>query len=180
MDYFPDPEPWNYEADFAAKKRNKLICPKVRVHKESQRNSQWREVKVGSGWTLYLISEGEALDGRTEDLRSHFRILLRGVLHSQIFIIVCVKKQGTDPFLSFKPNFVQSERDQEDVTLTISVDNLIDLVRVVWVLGVILYHLEAHGQVVESAAEVGFPPCLVVGELVDFATCYGPCLSTRI
>lgn len=89
-------------------------------------------------------------------------------------------EKGTDPFLSFKPNFVQSERDRGDVTLTISVDNLIDLMRVVRVLGVILYHLEAYGQVVESAAEVGFPPCLVVGELVDFAACYSPCLSTRV
>lgn len=67
-----------------------------------------------------------------------------------------------------------------DVTLTVSVDDLIDLMRVVRDLGVVLYHLEAHGQVVESAAEVGFPPCLVVGELVDFATCYSPCLSTRV
>lgn len=64
-----------------------------------------------------------------------------------------------------------------DVTLTVSVDDLIDLVRVVRDLGVVLYHLEAHGQVVESAAEVGFPPRLVVGELVDLATCYSPCLS---
>lgn len=108
-------------------------------------------------------------------------------MRSQIFIIVCAKKQGTDPLFEFQTKLctlrllrVQSERDRGDVTLTISVDNLIDLMRVVRVLGVILYHLEAHGQVVESAAEVGFPPCLVVGELVDFATCYSPCLSTRV
>lgn len=84
------------------KKRHKLICPKVWVHKESQRNSQWREVKVGSGWTLYLASEGEALDGRAVDVRSHVRILLRGVLRSQIFIIVCVEKTRNRSLFEFQ------------------------------------------------------------------------------
>ena len=59
--------------------------------------------------------------------------------------------------------------------LTLSVDNLIDFMRVV-TLGVILYHLEAHREVVQSTSEVGFPPGLVVGVLSDFATCYCPSL----
>lgn len=62
--------------------------------------------------------------------------------------------------------------------LTFGVDDLVDLVRVVRILGIVLHHLEAHGQVVEGAAEIGFPSRLVVGELVDFAACYSPGLST--
>lgn len=49
--------------------------------------------------------------------------------------------------------------------------------RVVGVLGVVLHHPEAHGQVVEGAAEIGFPSRLVVGELVDFTAGYSPGLS---
>lgn len=64
-----------------------------------------------------------------------------------------------------------------NLPLTFGVDNLVDLMRVVRVLGIVLYHLEAHGQVVEGAAEIGFPSRLVVGELVDFATGYSPGLS---
>lgn len=66
----------------------------------------------------------------------------------------------------------------DEVCLTLSVDNLIDFMRVIRILGIVLNHLEAHGKVVQSAAEVGFPPGLVVGELVDFATCHRPRLST--
>lgn len=65
------------------------------------------------------------------------------------------------------------------VCLTLSVDNLIDFMRVIRILGIVLYHLEAHREVVQSASEVGFPPGLVVGELVDFTTCYCPRLSDR-
>ena len=64
------------------------------------------------------------------------------------------------------------------VTLTLSVDDLIDFMWVIRILGIVLYHLEAHRQVVQRASEVGFPPGLVVGELVDFPTGYCPCLST--
>lgn len=48
--------------------------------------------------------------------------------------------------------------------------------RVVGIPGVILDHLEAHGEVVESAPEVGFPPGLVGGELADFTARHCPCL----
>lgn len=64
------------------------------------------------------------------------------------------------------------------VCLTLSVDDLIDFMRVIRILGIVLYHLEAHREVVQSTSEVGFPPGLVVGELVDFTTCYCPRLST--
>lgn len=58
--------------------------------------------------------------------------------------------------------------------LTLSVDDLIDFMGVIRNLGVILYHLEAHGEVVQSAAEVGFPPGFVIGELADFTTGHSP------
>lgn len=60
--------------------------------------------------------------------------------------------------------------------VTVSVDNLIDFMGVIWILGIVLYHLEAHGKVVQSTAEVCFPPCLVVWELVYFPArhCPGP------
>lgn len=59
--------------------------------------------------------------------------------------------------------------------LTLCVDNLIDFVWVIWILGVILNHLEVR-EVVQSTAEVGFPSGLVFRELVDFTTCNCPCL----
>lgn len=46
--------------------------------------------------------------------------------------------------------------------------------RVLLILGVIFNHLEALRQVVKSTAEIGFPPGLVIGELVDFATGHCP------
>lgn len=63
--------------------------------------------------------------------------------------------------------------------LTPGVDNLVDFMRVIGILGIILYHLEAHGQVVQSTAEVGLPSGLVVGKLVDFSTCDCPRLSIK-
>lgn len=60
--------------------------------------------------------------------------------------------------------------------LTLSVDDFIDFMRVVGILGVVLFHLETHGQVVQGTAEVGFPPGLVVGEVVYFTACFCPCL----
>lgn len=49
--------------------------------------------------------------------------------------------------------------------------------RVVGILGIVLDHLEAHRQVVEGAAEVGFPSGLVGGELVDLPAGDGPGLK---
>lgn len=49
--------------------------------------------------------------------------------------------------------------------------------RVVGILGIVLNHPEAHGQVIEGAAEIGFPSRLVVGELVDFTAGDSPGLS---
>lgn len=54
------------------------------------------------------------------------------------------------------------------------VDDLVDFVRVVRILGVIFYHLEAHREIVESASEVGFPPGLIGGELIDFPAGHRP------
>lgn len=64
-----------------------------------------------------------------------------------------------------------------DPPLTFGVDNLVDLMRVVGILGIVLDHLEAHRQVVEGAAEVGFPSGLVGGELVDLPAGDGPGLK---
>lgn len=64
-------------------------------------------------------------------------------------------------------------------TLTPGVDNLVDFMRVVGMLGIILHHLEADRQVVQSTAEVGLPSGLVVGELVDFSTRHCPRLSIK-
>lgn len=47
-------------------------------------------------------------------------------------------------------------------------------------LGIILNHLEALGQVVQSTAEVGLPSGLVVGEIIDFPTCYCPRLEKHV
>lgn len=47
-------------------------------------------------------------------------------------------------------------------------------------LGIILNHLEALGQVVQSTAEVGFPSGLVVGEIIDLPTCYCPRLEKHV
>lgn len=47
-------------------------------------------------------------------------------------------------------------------------------------LGIILNHLEALGQVVQSTAEVGLPSGLVSGEIIDFPTCYCPCLEKHV
>lgn len=68
-------------------------------------------------------------------------------------------------------------RHRPTLPLTLGVDNLIDLMRVVGILGIVLHHLEAHGQVVEGAAEIGFPSRLVVGELADLTAGYGPGLA---
>lgn len=75
---------------------------------------------------------------------------------------------------------MEAERGLRDYRFTLSVDNLEDLMRVVQILGIIHYHLEALIDVVHGASEVGFPPGLVVGELVDFSTCYRPCLCATI
>ena len=45
-------------------------------------------------------------------------------------------------------------------------------------LGIVLDHLEAHREIVQRTAEVGFPPGFVGGELTDFAARYCPCLPT--
>jgi len=45
---------------------------------------------------------------------------------------------------------------------------------VVEIFGIILYHLEPHREIVQSAAEVGFPPGLVIGELVDLSAGHCP------
>lgn len=45
---------------------------------------------------------------------------------------------------------------------------------VIRILGVIFYHLEAHREVVQSTAEVCFPPGFVIRELINFPTCYCP------
>lgn len=67
---------------------------------------------------------------------------------------------------------MEVEHLDEVTPLTVSVDDLIDFMRVFLILGIIPYHLEAFREVVESASEVGFPSGLVVWELVDFSTCF--------
>ena len=64
------------------------------------------------------------------------------------------------------------------LTGSLPIDDLVDLVRVVGVLGVVLGHPEAFVEVLQSAAEVGLPFGLVVWKLVDFTTGDGPCLRT--
>lgn len=59
-------------------------------------------------------------------------------------------------------------------SLTIGVDNLIDFMRIVQILGIVFYQLEARGEVVQHTAEVGFPPRLVVWELCYFSACHCP------
>lgn len=90
-----------------------------------------------------------------------------------------MRQTRTDPFL-IKQRFNRHKRARLRLTLplTFGVDNLVDLMRVVGILGVVLHHLEAHRQVVEGAAEIGFPSRLVVGELVDFTAGYSPGLTT--
>lgn len=127
---------------------------------------------------LHLISCGETLYGRAVDVWSHVRILLR-VLCWQTFIVVCRQRKQTHIHLhsNLKP-FHSGKLGLKNYCLTFSIDDLIDFMRVVRILGIILYHLKAHEEVVQSASEVGFPPGLVIGKLVDFTTCYCPCLST--